>query len=216
LFKAIRYEKQILIVLLWSVLIFIGYNVLTAEASEKEDKKVCEDYGGEWKKSANSGGERWCNFDNDKDRQAYSIRPGYTLDGTGSDAEYGRLDLDVSDEEAAAQEDAICDDEDADYTNIKICMSDKREQQLKNIEKACDKVDGKMTKDGCDTDGSGDTPKADKFHEELDQIEKETGYPSIETEDWRNEVYESEGPPPEQENKYDYKIASPTFEEVKE
>jgi hypothetical protein len=50
----------------------------------------------------------------------------------------------------------------------------------------------------------------------LDQIEKETWYPSIETEDWRNEVYESEGPPPEQENKYDYKIASPTFEEVKE
>ncbi len=88
----------------------------------------------------------------------------------------------MHDVEAAAIEDDICDDEDADTTDIKGCMSDKREQQLKNIEKTCDKVDGKMTKDGCDTDGSGDTPKADKFNEELDEIEKETGYPSIKEE----------------------------------
>ncbi len=31
--------------------------------------------------------ERGCNFDNDKDRQLYLIRPGDSLDGTGSDAE---------------------------------------------------------------------------------------------------------------------------------
>jgi hypothetical protein len=49
LFKASWHEKQTLIVLLWSVLIFIGYNVLTVEAIESNDKKVCEDYNGEWK-----------------------------------------------------------------------------------------------------------------------------------------------------------------------
>jgi len=37
LFKAIWHEKQTLIVLLWSGLIFIGYNVLTVQADEKED-----------------------------------------------------------------------------------------------------------------------------------------------------------------------------------
>ncbi len=46
-------------------------------------------------------------------------------------------------------------------------------QQDKRIEKTCDKVDGKMTKDGfCDTDGSGDTPKADRFSDELMELEQ--------------------------------------------
>ena len=72
--KSIRYEKQILIVLLWSILIFIGYNVLTVQADEKEDmadalremkftnddldyyglksiaiEQACKDNGGQWK-----------------------------------------------------------------------------------------------------------------------------------------------------------------------
>jgi hypothetical protein len=41
-------------------------------------------------------------------------------------------------EEIAAQEDALCDNEDSDTTEIKKCMSDKREQQFENIEKTCD------------------------------------------------------------------------------
>jgi hypothetical protein len=61
LFKAIWNEKQLLIALIWSVLIFIGYNVLTAEATEKEDKQVCEDYNGKWTKYED--GERWCKID---------------------------------------------------------------------------------------------------------------------------------------------------------
>ena len=128
MFKAIRYEKPILIVLFWSVLAFIGYNVLTAEASEKEDKKVCEEYGGKWKNNPNDyGDDRGCMFENEKDQQAYAIRPGYSLDGTGSDAEYGRMDLDMSDDEAAAIEDDICDNEDGSTTDIDICKSSKED-----------------------------------------------------------------------------------------
>jgi len=86
----------------------------------------------------------------------------------------GKTCVTYNEEEKAAWEDAVCDNEDADSTDVKMCMSDKREQQMKNIEKTCDKVDGKMTKDGfCDTDGSGDTPKADRFNDELMKLEEE-------------------------------------------
>ena len=54
MFKASGHEKQVLIVLLWSGLIFIGYNVLTAEAfteakecsslSEPDDYLYCNDF----------------------------------------------------------------------------------------------------------------------------------------------------------------------------
>ena len=125
--------------------------VNTAEATESNDKKVCEQYNGEWKKIADSGGERWCNFDNDKDRQLYSVRPGHSLDGTGSDAEYGRLDLDLDDVEAAAIEDDICDDEDADTTDVKSCMSQVRKHQVENnIDKEeCKEVNGDWKNGGC-------------------------------------------------------------------
>ena len=63
---SIRYEKQSLIVLLESALIFIGYNVLTVEAAESNDKKVCEDYNGKWNK-IDDFGTKACQFDNDKD-----------------------------------------------------------------------------------------------------------------------------------------------------
>lgn len=42
---------------------------------------------------------------------------------------------------------------------------DQRDKKLENI---CNKVDGKWTKEGCDTDG-GDTPKADRFYELVDK-----------------------------------------------
>ena len=79
MFKAILHEKQIPIVLLWSGLIFIGYNVLTVavEATESNDKKVCEDYNGKWKSIG--GGDKGCVFEKDKDREKYSIRPWFGL-----------------------------------------------------------------------------------------------------------------------------------------
>ena len=160
------------ITIMWGLLVFVGYNVLTVEAAESDDKQVCEDYGGEWKDaSGDYGHDRGCNFDNDKDQKLYSIRPGYSLDGTGADVEYGRIDLGMSDEEAAAIEDDVCDDEDAGTTNVKGCMSEKRELEKRDkiLEKLCNKVDGKNTKDGCDTDGSGDTPKADRFHDLINE-----------------------------------------------
>ena len=141
-------------------------------------------------------GNKGCKFDNDKDLELYSIRPGYSLDGTGAGSEYGRIDLDMSDEEAAAIEDAICDDEDADRTDVYGCMSDKRKQQMKNIEKVCDEVDGKMTKDGCVTDSDG--PKADKFEEKMNEIaieEREKEGSTNVIEDWRNEVKQVEEEP---------------------
>ena len=78
------------------------------------------------------GDNRGCHIENEKDKQMYSIRPGHSLDGTSGDAEHGRLDLDMSDEEAAAIEDDICDDEDADTTDVKGCMSDEREHQYED------------------------------------------------------------------------------------
>ena len=182
--KAIWYEKQTLIVLLWSVLIFIGYNVITVEAAESDDdKKVCESYGGEWTKS-DVGEDRYCKIDNEKDQQLYSIRPGFSLDSTGADAEYGREDLGMTDEEAAAQEDAICDDEDAETTNISLCKSDKKDDD-----------EGKRY---VNPDGG-----APLYEDELTEDEKDdyTEYkPEKENiEDWRNEV----------EPISDNKIASP-------
>jgi hypothetical protein len=176
----------------WSLLIYVGYNVLTVEAAEKDDKKVCESYGGEWAKY--DDGDRYCKIDNEKDQELYSVRPGDSLSGTFGDAEHGRIDLDLTDEEAAKIEDAVCDDEDADSTDVKGCMSDKREKQLNNIVKACDKSDGKINSKGeCETDSDG--PKADKFHDELMKLEEETGYPSQKEEvieDWSNTVTDEE------------------------
>jgi hypothetical protein len=142
LFISISHEKQILIVISLSLFFFIGYNVLTVEAAEKDDKKVCEDYNGEWKSTGDD--DRGCVFEKDSDAEKYGYRPGFSLDSTGSDAEYGIEDLVTYDnegnkvyppnpfdetdssereEEKAAQEDALCDNEDADTTDIDICKS---------------------------------------------------------------------------------------------
>jgi hypothetical protein len=178
LIKLLLSGKQLLlfIIIAWSLLAFVGYNVLTVQAAEKDDKKVCESYGGEWKETIRvdvdgnekGSGEKQCNFNNDKDLQAYSIRPGHSLDGTGSDAEYGRLDLDMSDDEAAAIEDDICDDEDADYTNIELCMSDKRKDVEKEMKKACDDTDNaKWTQSGCVVDEAEPTEERKELDKEM-------------------------------------------------
>jgi len=177
-----RKRDAVTIAIAWSLLIYVGYNVLTVEASEKEDKKVCEDYNGKWKETVivdadgneKGSGEKQCQFDKDKDLKLYSIRPGYSLDGTGPDGEYGREDL--GEEEAANIEDEICDNEDADTTNIKMCKSDTK--------KACDKAGAKMKDGYCDVKTS-DGKQADKFYEE--QVKEEQ-----KVEDWKNTVEPTE------------------------
>jgi hypothetical protein len=74
-------------------------------------------------------------------------------------------------EERTFYEDAVCDNEDADTTNVKMCMSDKREQQIKNVEDVCDEVGGEMKKDGCHTDHDG--PMADEFERKITEIDQE-------------------------------------------
>jgi len=117
----IEINKSTIVIISLSLFLFLGYHVLTVEAAESDDKQVCEDYNGKWKSMG--GGVRGCTFDNEQDRQLYTIRPGDSLDSTSSDAEYGREDL--GEEETAAIEDDICDDEDADDTKIDICKSPK-------------------------------------------------------------------------------------------
>ncbi|HJT85166.1 MAG TPA: hypothetical protein VJ697_11855 [Nitrososphaeraceae archaeon] len=80
-------------------------------------------------------------------------------------------------EERTFYEDAVCDSEDADTTNVKMCMSDKREQQIKNIENVCDEVGGKMKKDGCHTDHDG--PMADEFERKITEIDQEEVKPTL-------------------------------------
>jgi len=70
LFKASWHEKQTLIVLIWSVLIFIGYNVITAPPAfsiSSEEEEHCEDNGGDWSKEDKS-----CKFDDEEDEKEYA------------------------------------------------------------------------------------------------------------------------------------------------
>jgi hypothetical protein len=186
LIKLLLSGKQLLlfIIIAWSLLAFVSFNVLTVEAAEKDDKKVCESYGGEWKEtkivdgSGRSSGDRGCEIENEQAQQLYGIRAGESVDGTGADSEYGRIDLDMSDVEAAAieddvcsknkdldikvckereeaaeiaaKEDAICDDEDADTTDIEICMSQVRKHQVENNldKEECKEVNGEWKNGG--------------------------------------------------------------------
>jgi hypothetical protein len=72
-------------------------------------------------------------------------------------------------EEIAAKEDAICDDEDADTTDIKLCMSDKREQQASHNydKKSCEQVNGDWNK----KKGSGCTFYEDEQQDVMDAAE---------------------------------------------
>ena len=65
-------------------------------------------------------------------------------------------------------------------------MSDKREQQIEHIEKACDKAGLKLNNKG-ECDAKGDEGNADKFQAELDKEElTQAEEPNIE--DWSNTV----------------------------
>jgi hypothetical protein len=75
--KAIWHENQILVVSFWSVMIFIGYNVIIiplAFSISSEEEEHCEDNGGDWSKE-----ERSCKFDNEDDEKEYAEKNTNTL-----------------------------------------------------------------------------------------------------------------------------------------
>ena len=203
--KLLLSGKQLLlfIIVAWSLLAFISYNVLTVEAATKEKydydsyeeyneiiEPLCNDKGGKL-----NHGDGYCYFDErdkelqfEKELDDRGLGADYTaeeeaswnqkaeaaqetsklkdvckkMDGEWKDSEckfkdgvemgkpYSKeqyqvdfehyiSDKGLSDyyyEEIAAQEDAICDNEDASITNIKLCMSDEREQEVEEREES--------------------------------------------------------------------------------
>lgn len=144
----------------WSLLAFVSYNVLTVEASEK-DFLSPENVD----RSITLPGENEPGFiKTPEQKRDEELEVVADLEDDLADAEtskqkekiQGQIDkakerfgLD-KEEEKAAQEDAICDNEDADYTNVELCMSDKRKNVEKDMKKACDGTDNaKWTETGC-------------------------------------------------------------------
>jgi hypothetical protein len=158
-------QNILFIIIAWSLLAFVGYNVLTVQAeeekdcssiSEPDDDFYCKQFDWSAFHPDRESVKEWCGASED-----------YAKNPKNCDKAY---DLVEKIEEKAAQEDAICDNEDAYTTDIELCMSAERKRE-KVVEETCNEVDGKMTKEGCDV-GGGDTPKADRFNELLD---KKTG-----------------------------------------
>ena len=151
--------KIICISLMWSAFIFIGYNILTAEATVEKDlrdtisgmkfvnddlddyglkdiaiEQACEDNGGEWKDGA------WCKFDKDEQANGDEVELEHQMAERGLDyyyndkealgEEWSKYEQEKSERsvEIAAQEDALCDNEDADTTDIKACMSEQKRE----------------------------------------------------------------------------------------
>ena len=189
----------IYIVIAWSLLAFVGYNVLSAEAEKKDCSSITEpdddfycdqfDWGAFGQPDKESADEA-CDASEDYAKNPKNCDIAYEL--VEKQDKNLKKDLEEACDKAGGKmEDGYCDVKESDGKQADKFYEEqvKEEQQNKKIEKICDKVDGKMTKDGfCDTDGSGDTPKADKFHELMD---KEEG--AI-IQDRSNEVYDEEPP----------------------
>ena len=129
----IKINNLVIVVISLSVFAFIAYNVMTVQATtdpDKERKELCKAYDGVW----NTGGE--CKIKDDKtgkktadfehDLELRGLYDDYTAE---EDASYNQ------EKEKAAKEDALCDDEDADTTNVKSCMSDEREEEQAEFQK---------------------------------------------------------------------------------
>jgi hypothetical protein len=132
----------------WSLLIYIGYNVLTVEAATSSDKQklqkeMCEvNYEAKWKDGK-------CHFSKAGTTE-YNDEGEYLADLRDTDPA-ARDDYVERQEEKAAQEDALCDDEDADTTDVKKCMSEDRLQQAAfNIDKEeCKEANGDWKNGKC-------------------------------------------------------------------
>jgi hypothetical protein len=146
LIKLLLSGKQLLlfIIIAWSLLAFVSYNVLTVEASTDKEKydydsyeeynviiePLCNDKGGKL-----NHGDGYCYFDErDKELQFEKELDNIAL-GADYTAEEEASWNQKAEEEKAAQEDAICDNEDSRVTNIKLCMSDERAQEVQEREK---------------------------------------------------------------------------------
>ena len=153
------------ILIAWSLLAFVGYNVLTVEASSDKQsiqKEMCEvNYEAKWK-----DGECQFPYQNGPVNDRLEYEEDMMDKGKGIYEDYAQRQ-----EERAADEDAKCDDEDADSTNIKLCMSEEREhhwtdQQIEK--KVCEDEGYKWAHNGgCDT--KGDTKKWDEVYSKVGQ-----------------------------------------------
>ena len=126
-------NKIVCIIAMWSLLAFVGYNVLTVEAaSEKEtgecrsvtepdDEFYCDDFDWEPYTPDRENVEKMCDASED-----------YAKNPKNCDKAYNLVE---KAEEKAADEDAICDNEDADTTNVKLCMSEDRKQKKNEKER---------------------------------------------------------------------------------
>ena len=119
----------------WSLLIYVGYNVLTVEAVVDLKKEYT-----------------WTGPDGHKDKVTLNdfeiedipdtcdASEDYTRNEKLCDSLYKMEEESqkyaAEQEEIAAQEDVICDNEDASITNIKLCMSDEREQEVQEREES--------------------------------------------------------------------------------
>jgi hypothetical protein len=175
-------QLLLLIIIAWSLLAFVSYNVLTVEASTDKEKydydsyeeyneivePICKEHGG---KIDYGSGE--CMFKNDSRNKAIIFEKELDDRGLGADytAEEEASWNQKEAEEKAAKEDAICDNEDADTTSIELCMSDRRQQQAAhNYDKeSCEQVNGDWNK----KKGSGCTFYEDEQQDILDAAEEQ-------------------------------------------
>jgi hypothetical protein len=148
--------------------VFVGYNVLTVEAAEEEtgectaitepdDVFYCDEFDWEPYTPDRESVEKMCDASED-----------YAKNPKNCDKAYDLLE---KAEEKAAKEDAICDNEDADTTDIKLCMSASRQQQAAhNYDKeSCEQVNGDWNK----KKGSGCTFYEDEQQDILDAAEEQ-------------------------------------------
>ena len=138
-------QRNILFTIIaWSLLVFVGYNILTVEATSEKDIKnydydsyeeyneiiepLCNDKGGKL-----NHGDGYCYFD-ERDKELQFEKE---LDDKGLGHDYTAEEEaswnQKTEAEKAAKEDALCDNEDADTTNIELCKSeDRKNNQQKN------------------------------------------------------------------------------------
>jgi hypothetical protein len=153
LIKLLLSGKQLLlfIIIAWSLLAFVSYNVLTVSATtEKDDtEKYCNSLS-EPDHYLHCDDFDWDGYHPDKQSvdELCDASEDYAKNPKNCDKAYALVE---KAEEKAAKEDAICDNEDADTTDIKLCMSEERlDQSAFKIDKdECEEANGEWKKDRC-------------------------------------------------------------------
>ena len=176
-----------MIIVAWSLLIFVGYNVLTVEAVVDDKKEYT-----------------WTGPDGHKDRVTLNdFEPEDIADTCDASEDYNRneklcdtlYDWEEEIKEKAAKEDAICDNEDADTTDVKICMSEDRKQKNEKEREwyynentgSYEYMTDKEIKDHNLESESG-IKQGEKWGPETPIEPPSEPYPTTEIEDWSNTV----------------------------